>query len=136
MLRFEDTAILMGEFNRFEQIESDDFKFAFLASKKKDDDEEGNYLVMIASKENKHSLYSILNHGTSEKADRYYTGSSDDVDWRLKRHNLGWGRFTKRGIPWRIVYTEEYKSKIEALRREKEIKSKKSRKYIEELIKR
>jgi len=32
----------MGEFNRFEQIESDDFKLAFLASKKKDDDEDND----------------------------------------------------------------------------------------------
>ncbi len=39
MPRFEDTAILMEELNRFEQIESDAFRFAFLASKKKDDDE-------------------------------------------------------------------------------------------------
>jgi hypothetical protein len=42
MLRFEDTAILMEELNCFKQIESDDFKFAFLASKKKDDDEDND----------------------------------------------------------------------------------------------
>ena len=71
----------------------------------------------------------------SEKADKYYTGYTDNPEWRLERHNQGWGRYTKRGITWRIVYSEEYTSKTEALRREKEIKSKKSREYIEELIK-
>jgi putative endonuclease len=66
---------------------------------------------------------------------RYYSGITYDISWRLERHNNGWGRYTKSGIPWRIVYTEEYKSKTEALRREKEIKNKKSRRYLEELIK-
>ena len=42
MLRFEDTMILTEELNLFELIESDDFKFAFLASKKKDDDEDND----------------------------------------------------------------------------------------------
>ena len=70
----------------------------------------------------------------SNKIDRYYTGSTDDLEWRLERHNAGWGRFTKKGIPWKIVYNEEYSTKSEALKREREIKRKKSRKYIEELI--
>lgn len=47
----------------------------------------------------------------SEKIDRYYTGVTDDIGWRLERHNQGWGRYTKRGIPWKLVYSEEYKSK-------------------------
>ena len=72
-------------------------------------------------------LYSI-------KLDRYYIGSTDDLDWRLKRHNQGWGRYTKSGIPWKLVYNEEYSTKIETLKREREIKKKKSKKYIEELI--
>ena len=40
MQRFEGAAILLEELNRFEQIKSDDFKFAFLASKQKEDDED------------------------------------------------------------------------------------------------
>ena len=35
----------------------------------------------------------------SEKADTFYTGVTDNLDWRLKRHNQGWGWYTKRGIP-------------------------------------
>ena len=34
-----------------------------------------------------------------EKIDRYYTGVTEDVQWRLERHNQGWGRFTKRDTP-------------------------------------
>ncbi len=70
----------------------------------------------------------------SYKIDKYYTGYADDLEWRLQRHNQGWGRYTKRGIPWKLAYTESFKSKSEAIKREKEIKNKKSRKYIEELI--
>jgi len=40
----------------------------------------------------------------SEKLDRYYTGYTDDLEWRLERHNLGWGRYTKGGIPWESMY--------------------------------
>ena len=48
---------------------------------------------------------------------------------------MGWGRYTRKGIPWKIVYQEKYSNKTEALKREREIKRKKSRIYIEELIK-
>ena len=71
----------------------------------------------------------------SEKIDRYYTGITEDVEWRLERHNLGWGRYTKRGMPWKIVYTENFDKQSDALKREKEIKNRKSKKYIESLIK-
>ena len=70
----------------------------------------------------------------SKIIDKYYVGSTDDLEWRLKRHNMGWGRFTKRGIPWELVYHENFDTKSEALKREKEIKNKKSRIYIENLI--
>lgn len=70
----------------------------------------------------------------SSKIDKYYVGSTRDLEWRLERHNLGWGKYTKRGIPWKIVYFEKFKIKSEALKREKEIKKMKSRSYVEKLI--
>ena len=42
--------------------------------------------------------------------------------------------FYKPGIPWKLVYKEEYRTRTEALKREREVKKKKSRKYIEFLI--
>ena len=70
----------------------------------------------------------------SKKIDKYYIGSTDNLLWILERHNLGWGRYTKRGIPWKMVYYEVFTTKSETLKKEREIKKKKSRKYIEELI--
>ncbi len=70
----------------------------------------------------------------SEKIDRYYTGVTEDLPWRLERHNDGWGRHTKRGIPWKVVYEEKFVTKSDALKREREIKSRKRRSYIEYLL--
>ena len=70
----------------------------------------------------------------SKKINRYYTGITEDM-WRLERHNQGWGRYTKRGIPWKVVYTEDFETKSDALKREREIKNRKSKKYIESIIK-
>ena len=70
----------------------------------------------------------------SEKLDKYYVGSTQDLSARIKRHNLGHNKYTKTGLPWKLVYSEDYETRSEAVFREKEIKSKKSRKYIEWLI--
>ena len=64
----------------------------------------------------------------AKKIDRYYTGITEDLEWRLQIHNEGWGKYTKCGIPWKLVYAEEYNSKSAALHRERTIKNLKSRK--------
>jgi len=58
----------------------------------------------------------------SNKIDRYYVGYTDNLEWRLERHNQGWGRYTKRWIPWELVYNEKYNTKSEGIKREREIK--------------
>ncbi|MEM7548399.1 MAG: GIY-YIG nuclease family protein [Bacteroidota bacterium] len=70
----------------------------------------------------------------SESNQRYYVGHTHNLKERLKYHNDGRVRSTKNKGPWKIVYFEKYISKLEANRRELEIKKKKSRKYIEKLI--
>ena len=70
----------------------------------------------------------------SERIDVYYVGSTSDFEDRLRRHNSGRSTYTKRGIPWIVVYQKEYETKSEAYQAELYIKSQKSRKYIEELI--
>ena len=70
----------------------------------------------------------------SVKYDRFYIGQCEDVDKRLMRHNNKGVPSTKPYVPWQLVYTETFTSRSEATYREKEIKNKKSRKYIEYLI--
>ena len=69
----------------------------------------------------------------SKSKDIYYVGSTGNLMDRLNRHNRGSSNFTKRGIPWVIVYQKEFKTKSEAYQAEMYIKSQKSRSYIEKL---
>ena len=36
--------------------------------------------------------------------ERSYIGLSEDVNKRLEQHNEGESKWTKRGIPWRLVW--------------------------------
>ena len=76
----------------------------------------------------------------SESSGRYYIGHTDDLQKRVAQHNdpkYTLTTFTKkhRG-PWKLVYFEMFETRAVAMKREREIKAKKSRLYIEELIKR
>jgi putative endonuclease len=70
----------------------------------------------------------------SQEFNRYYIGSCENLQIRLQRHNAKGVPSTKPYVPWKLVYQEEFISRAEATKREKEIKAKKSRKYIEYLI--
>jgi putative endonuclease len=70
----------------------------------------------------------------SKSKAKYYIGYTHNLEKRLTRHNSGWSSSTKAGIPWKLVYFEEFDTKSKALKREYELKRMKSRKYIEELI--
>ncbi len=70
----------------------------------------------------------------SEKLNKYYIGSTNNVNQRLINHNQGMSDFTNKGIPWILKYYEVFDSRQEAVNREKQIKKKKSRIYIQYLI--
>lgn len=69
----------------------------------------------------------------SLKNGRYYIGSTNNLERRLKEHNAGKMGYTKRYRPWKIYYTEEYKNAAEAKKRERQVKSWKKRVMIEKL---
>lgn len=70
----------------------------------------------------------------SSKLNKYYTGYTSDVEARVIQHNAGLSSYTSRANDWKLSYKETFETREEAIKREKEIKSKKSRKYIEWLI--
>ncbi len=70
----------------------------------------------------------------STQADKYYLGHTANLPGRLRRHNSEHKGFTGRCSDWVIVYTESYATKHEAYLREREIKTCKSRRKIEQLI--
>ena len=67
----------------------------------------------------------------SKSLDRYYVGHSEDLNKRLASHLAGISPYTSVAKDWQLVFKEELNSRSEAIRRENEIKRKKSRKYIE-----
>ena len=71
----------------------------------------------------------------SKNFDRYYVGHCENMAIRLARHNARSVPSTKPYVPWEVVYTENYPTRNLASTREKEIKNKKSRRYIEFLLK-
>ncbi len=71
----------------------------------------------------------------SDKCNKYYIGQTESLTRRVEEHNQGkGGAFTSACIPLALVYHESFESRQEAVKREREIKGKKSRKYIEYLI--
>lgn len=66
----------------------------------------------------------------SAEIDKFYVGYTKDINKRVKHHNLGLNRWSKRGIPWKLIYSEEYNNKSEALKRERFLKTGKGREFI------
>lgn len=53
----------------------------------------------------------------------YYTGYTNDVEKRLETHNAGKGaKYTRSRRPCDLVYTEQFASKSDAMKRECQIK--------------
>jgi len=70
----------------------------------------------------------------SELDGTYYVGSTRDLDVRVARHNQGGSRYTKSKRPWKVIYSEKFENKSDALIRERQIKRRKSREYVETLM--
>jgi putative endonuclease len=71
----------------------------------------------------------------SQLADKYYVGHTTELlGIRIRKHNSGHKGFTARFGDWVLKYSQEFGSKEEAYKREREIKGWKSRVRIERLI--
>jgi len=74
-------------------------------------------------------VYILQSHTTN----RYYIGQTQNLDERLAYHNANYSKSLKHRGPWRIVHHEEFDSRAEAVRRERQIKSWKDRDMIQRL---
>lgn len=70
----------------------------------------------------------------SQRNKSYYIGNCDDIKRRVETHNRGDVNSTKRYIPWKLIYYKKYETLKDARKREKQVKSWKSRKSIQNLI--
>ncbi len=74
--------------------------------------------IILAINHSKYFVYMVeCSDGT------YYTGSTNNLENRLKLHNSGHGAKCLRGKkPVKLIYTKWYRSQANALKAEREIK--------------
>ena len=70
----------------------------------------------------------------SLSADKSYVGISGDVGKRLAEHNSGRSYYTKRHLPWKVVYTEKFDSVREARDKEKWLKTASGRRFLKKVF--
>lgn len=71
----------------------------------------------------------------SKKDNKFYIGSTKDMNKRVISHNKGHSKYTKNRGPFELVYKEEYNTLSEAKKREYHLKSLRNKIAIEKLIK-
>lgn len=71
----------------------------------------------------------------SVKIEKKYIGVTCDLKERLKQHNSGNSDFTSKGMPWKLVYYEVFKSEADAVNEEVFLKTGKGRDRLKYLLK-
>ena len=69
----------------------------------------------------------------SINTEEFYVGMSSDLKRRLEDHNRGKVRSTRRNKPWKIIYAERFKTRLEARMKEKYLKSAAGRRFRKQL---
>ncbi len=70
----------------------------------------------------------------SQQDKSFYIGYSSNLEKRLREHNEGLSKYTKRKIPWKMVYFEVFETKSESIKREVFLKKQKSVVFLKKLI--
>ena len=79
----------------------------------------------------KYFTYVLFSH----KFEQLYIGHTYNLDKRFSQHNKGRVPSTKPYIPYELLYFEEFKSKVDAVKREKELKTSTGRRFLKQFIK-
>ena len=66
----------------------------------------------------------------SEKDGNFYVGFTSDLKKRIEEHNQGLTKSTKYRRPLELIYYEASRHRIDAMRREKYLKTTYGRRYI------
>ena len=69
----------------------------------------------------------------SLKDESFYIGSTADLAKRLSEHNSGMSTYTSAKMPWKLVYTEQYETRTDAMKREAFLKKQRNRSFYQRL---
>jgi len=79
---------------------------------------EGSAVHIMKRKPSAYFVYLLLCEDGS-----YYTGSTNNLESRLRKHKTGYGaRYTRMRRPKKLVHVEEFKTRRAAMKRERKIK--------------
>jgi len=62
---------------------------------------------------------------------KYYTGHTEELEKRLHEHNTGHTKSIRFGIPWKVIWTEEFPTRAEAMKKEIQIKNRGIARFLE-----
>jgi putative endonuclease len=68
----------------------------------------------------------------SKSTQKYYTGSTQDLQNRLLEHNSAETKSIRNGIPWEVIWQTQVPSRAEALNLETKIKKRVAKRFIED----
>ena len=66
----------------------------------------------------------------SASLQKFYVGSTGDLEDRLHRHNSGQGKFTSKGLPWKLIWESDCNDRVEAVQLENRIKKRGIERYL------
>ena len=69
-----------------------------------------------------------------EKDNSNYIGLSHNTEERLEEHNAGRVKSTKPKKPWKLLYKESFRTRTDARKREKYLKSAAGRRFRREIL--
>jgi putative endonuclease len=69
----------------------------------------------------------------SERLDKFYSGYTANIDKRIVEHNSGKSKFTKNGVPWKVIKIFTLDSKQEAIVLENKIKKRGCKRFLEDI---
>jgi putative endonuclease len=70
----------------------------------------------------------------SETKNRLYIGHTDNMTRRFEQHCKGKVASTKPYIPYKLIYYEKFDSRLDAVKKEKQLKTSKGRDFIKTFI--
>jgi len=74
----------------------------------------------------KYTTYILL----SNDGRKTYVGHTDNLERRLLEHNRGKSLFSRRYVPWFILYQEDFMTEQESIKREKYFKTHAGRNWM------